>query len=160
MGHSAGGQLAALVATDEQYLAIYDMKPSDLSGVILLDAAGLDIPGSMVPSLVPMYTKAFGRKPGTWMEASPVNHIAPDKGIPPFLVCYTFQVVPFTQTSQEFASKLAAAGVKVWPYAVGNKTHNSISDDVGTRYDPVTGMIMLFLEETLPSTKLGAVVWP
>ena len=136
------------------------MKPSNLSGVILLDAAGLDIPGSMVPSLVPMYTTAFGNDPQTWAEASPVNHVAPDKGIPPFLVCYTFQVVPFTQSSQEFAGKLASAGVNVWAYAAAGKTHDSINDDVGTRYDPVTGMIMLFIEETLPHTRLGPVIWP
>ena len=149
MGHSAGGQLAALVATDEQYLAIYDMKPSDLSGVILLDAAGLDIPGSMVPSLVPMYTKAFGNDPQTWAEASPVNHVAPDKGIPPFLVCYTFQVVPFTQSSQEFAGKLTAAGVPVREYGAQDKTHASINDDVGKSGDPVTDQIIQFLEETM-----------
>lgn len=159
MGHSAGGQLAALVATDDRYLAIHDMKPSDLSGVILLDAAGLDIPGTMSPSLSFTYTTAFGNDPETWKEASPINYVAPDKGIPPFLVCYTFQVVPFTQSSQEFASLLAYAGVKVWSYAAANKTHNSINDDVGTLYDPVTSRIMLFLEETLPSTRLGAVIW-
>jgi arylformamidase len=159
MGHSAGAQLAALVATDDRYLAIYDMKPSDLSGVILLDAAGLDIPGTMSPSLSFMYTTAFGNDPETWKEASPVYYVAPEKGIPPFLVCYTFQVVPFTQSSQEFASLLAYAGVKVWSYAAENKTHNSISDDIGTPYDPVTSRIMLFLEETLPRTRLGAVIW-
>ena len=48
MGHSAGGQLAALVATDQRYLAIYDMKPGDLSGVILLDAAGTRYTGQHV----------------------------------------------------------------------------------------------------------------
>jgi len=132
MGHSAGGQLAALVATDDRYLAIHDMKPSDLSGVILLDAAGLDIPGTMSPSLSFTYTTAFGNDPETWKEASPINYVAPDKGIPPFLVCYTFQVVPFTQSSQEFASLLAYAGVKVWSYAAANKNAQLDHDDVGT----------------------------
>lgn len=159
MGHSAGGQLAALVATDDRYLAIYNMKLSDLSGVILLDAAGLDIPGTMLPSLSFTYTTAFGHDPETWKEASPIYYVAPHKGIPSFLVCYTFQVVPFAQSSQEFASLLAYAGVKVWSYVAANKTHDSINDDIGSLYDPVTSMIMLFLEETLPSTRLGAVIW-
>ena len=106
-----------------------------------------------------MYTTAFGNDPETWKEASPINYVAPDKGIPPFLVCYTFQVAPFAQTSQEFASLLGYAGVKVWAYAAADQTHDSINDDVGTRYDPVTGMVMLFLEETLPRTRLGAIVW-
>ena len=159
MGHSAGGQLAALVVTDPRYLAIYDLKPSDISGVILLDAAGLDIPGTMSPSLTPMYTNAFGNKPQTWAEASPVNYVAADKGIPPFLVCYTFQVAPFTQSSQEFAGKLASAGVKVWEYGTLQQTHDSINDDVGTLHDPVTELIMLFLEETSPGTYFKQIIW-
>jgi tetrahydromethanopterin S-methyltransferase subunit G len=59
----------------------------------------------------------------------------------------------------EFANKLASAGVKVWTYATADRTHDSINDDVGTLYDPVTGMIILFLEKTLPTTHLGQVVW-
>lgn len=34
MGHSAGGQIAALLATDPQWLAPYDMQPHDLAGFI------------------------------------------------------------------------------------------------------------------------------
>jgi acetyl esterase/lipase len=150
MGHSAGGQLAALVATDERYLAIYHLKPSMLLGVILLDAAGLDIAGTMSPSLKFMYTTAFGENPNTWRAASPVNHVAAGKGIPPFLVTYSYQVVPFTQSSQEFAGKLTAAGVPVREYGAQDKTHASINDDVGKSGDPVTDQIIQFLEETLP----------
>jgi arylformamidase len=159
MGHSAGGQLAALVATDPRYLSIFNLAPSDIRGVILLDAAGLDIPGTMSPSLKFMYTNAFGKDPRTWAEASPVTYVAPDKGIPPFLVCYTYQVAPFTQSSQEFAGKLASAGVKVWEYGTSQKTHASINDDVGTLDDPVTELIMAFLEETLPGAPPVPIIW-
>lgn len=44
MGHSAGAHLAALVATDESYLGSEKLKLGALSGVILLDGAGYDIP--------------------------------------------------------------------------------------------------------------------
>jgi len=159
MGHSAGGQLAALVATDARYLAVYSLTPSNLSGVILLDAAGLDIPATMSDSLQFMYTTAFGENPKTWAAASPVNRVAANKGTPAFLVCYTFQVAPFTLSSEKFVSKLEAAGVKVWDFAAADKTHDTINGDVGTLHDPVTERIMLFLEETLPRTKLGPVVW-
>ncbi|MGD0879620.1 MAG: alpha/beta hydrolase [Anaerolineales bacterium] len=159
MGHSAGAQLAALVATDARFLSIYNIKPSDLRGVILLDAAGLDIPGTMSPTLTPMYTNAFGTNPLTWAEASPVTYIAPDKGIPPFLVTYTFQVTPFTQSSQEFAGKLETAGVTVWEYGISLDTHDSINDNVGTLYDPVTNLIMIFMEETLPGTNFKPIIW-
>jgi hypothetical protein len=45
MGHSAGEHLAALVGTDRRYLEKVGLKLSDLSGVILLEGAGYDIPG-------------------------------------------------------------------------------------------------------------------
>ncbi len=159
MGHSAGAQMAALVATDARFLAIYNIKPTDLKGIILLDAAGLDIPGTMSPSLTPMYTNAFGNNPQTWAEASPVTYIAPDKGIPPFLVAYTFQVTPFTQSSQEFAGKLETAGVTVWEYGTSQETHDSINDNIGTLNDPVTSLIMMFMEATLPGVSFNPIIW-
>ncbi len=149
MGHSAGGQLAALVATNPKYLAIYNLKLRNIRGVILLDGAGLDIPGSMVHSLNFMYTTAFGNNPNTWKKASPINYVAPGTGIPPFLVTFTYQVIPFYQTSQEFASKLGSSDVKVWTYGTSQRTHDSITDDIGTPNDPVTALIMSFMESTL-----------
>lgn len=146
MGHSAGAQLAALVATDGKYLAAFGLKPNILSGVILLDAAGLDIPGTMSPSLKYMYTTAFTENPETWKKASPINHVAPYQGIPPFLVCYTDQIIPFSQSSQQFAIKLASAGVKVSVFHAVGKTHDSINDDVGIPSDPVTKQIMSFIK--------------
>jgi arylformamidase len=44
VGHSAGAHLAALVATDQRYLAAHGHAPSDLSGVVLLDSASYDLP--------------------------------------------------------------------------------------------------------------------
>ena len=47
MGHSAGAHLAALVTADEAYLNKLGKSPSMLSGVILLDSAGYDIPAKL-----------------------------------------------------------------------------------------------------------------
>ncbi len=44
MGHSSGAHLAALVTADEAYLNKLGKSPAMLSGVILLDSAGYDIP--------------------------------------------------------------------------------------------------------------------
>jgi acetyl esterase/lipase len=146
MGHSSGGQLAALVATDERYLAVYGMKPDVLRGIILLDAAGLDIPATMSPDSSYMYEMAFGTDPLVWADASPVNHVAPGKGIPPFLVCISGQIPEWTETGRQFANKLFAAGIPVRLIAALDKTHNSIVDDVGTPFDPVTGNILEFIQ--------------
>ena len=159
IGHSAGGQLAALVATDGRYLRQYNLQPSDLSGVILLDAAGLDIAGTMIPSLKFMYTTAFGTNPNTWVKASAVNYIAAGQAIPPFLVTYTYQIIPFYETSQEFASKLIVAHEKVWEYGTAQKTHDSITDDIGAPYDDVTALIMSFTGWVLRQKSIKSIPW-
>src|SRR3954471_3878533 len=53
MGHSAGAHLAALVGTDHRYLERAGLKGGDLSGVILLDGAGYDIPRQIEQAPLP-----------------------------------------------------------------------------------------------------------
>ena len=149
MGHSAGAHLAALVATDERYLADHGHTLSELSGVILLDGAGYDIPKAMNELYQPgrltrMYTDAFGTDPAAWADASPVNHVAAGKGIPPFLILHTAREAAVAE-SDELAGLLKAAGVPVWSYLAEGKTHASINRDIGESGDPVTEQIRLFL---------------
>ncbi len=145
MGHSAGGQLAALAATDERYLEAQGMQLGMLKGVILLDGVGLDIPALVTPATQPMYANAFGTDPAVWKDASPVEHIAAGKGIPPFLIFYAGQTPDMQATSQELAQALTAAGVKNWLVAAEGRTHATITEDVGAPGDPVTLRIMEFL---------------
>ena len=141
MGHSAGGQLAALVATDESYLSAHALDLKVLAGVILLDAVGLDIPSEMNPQSQSMFEAAFGSDPLVWGEASPLTHVAPGKSIPPFLIFYA----SMGSTSQAFADALTPAGVKNWLVPEPDKTHASITADIGLPGDPVTARIMEFL---------------
>jgi acetyl esterase/lipase len=153
MGHSSGAHLAALVATDERFLSLNGMRPNIIRGVILLDAAGLDIPGTMSPSFSYMYTTAFGTNPDIWADASPSNHVAPGKGIPPFLICVASQIPAFSQSSQQFAIKLNAAGIPVRLVIALDETHSSINDDIGTLFDPVTEYIISFVRATISPTR-------
>jgi arylformamidase len=150
MGHSAGGQLAALVATDERFLAVYGMTPGNIHGVILLDEAGLDIPGTMDTDSTFMFQTAFGTDPKVWAEASPTNHVAPEKGIPPFLVCFSGQNPTWNQAGEQFIMKLVTAGIQVRQIAALDKTHNSITEDIGNPSDSITQYILLFLREDIP----------
>lgn len=66
IGHSAGAHLAALIGTDPSYLAARRIPLSALSGVVLLDGAGYDVPSQMQrggPFLRRMYARAFGEDP-------------------------------------------------------------------------------------------------
>lgn len=149
MGHSAGAHLAALVATDERYLAAHGHALPEISGVILLDGAGYDIPLALNEfyqpgKLTEMYTNAFGTDPAVLADASPVNHVAAGKGIPSFLILHTAREAAVAE-SDELAGLLKAAGVPVWSYLVDDKSHASINRDIGKTGDEVTEQIRLFL---------------
>ncbi|OOG58393.1 alpha/beta hydrolase [Rhodanobacter sp. C03] len=72
MGHSAGGQIAALLATDPVWLQAYGMQPRDLAGFIGL--AG-------VYDFVPIAAKEkdmlgmFGKTPAEQQRAQPVSFV-------------------------------------------------------------------------------------
>lgn len=72
MGHSAGGQIAALVATDPSWLAPYDLRPSDLAGFIGLAGCYDFMP--IDPSEKDMLGM-FGRDEASQARAQPVRFV-------------------------------------------------------------------------------------
>ncbi|MCF0042102.1 alpha/beta hydrolase [Dyadobacter fanqingshengii] len=85
-GHSAGGHLAALVALDDHYFKNIGLE-NPLSGLILIDAAGLDMHGYLLEEKFEKgntYLKTFSSDPKTWKEATPLYHLHPN--MPPMLI--------------------------------------------------------------------------
>lgn len=104
-GHSAGGHLAALVATDKQYTDQLNMNNS-LKGTILIDAFGLDIYSYLKNSTYKkdsIYTSTFSRSEKTWKQASPVNHL--HDGMPPFLIFLGTNTFPAVTTDNNIFFK-------------------------------------------------------
>ena len=82
-GHSAGGHLVALVATNPKYLK----DKSIVKGVILNDAAGLDMKHYLEenpPTNEDDYLKTWSNNPKEWENASPIYFL--DKNSPPFKI--------------------------------------------------------------------------
>ncbi|HEY9132872.1 MAG TPA: alpha/beta hydrolase, partial [Dyella sp.] len=83
MGHSAGGQIAALLATDAHWLAPYAMQPKQLAGFIGLAGCYDFMP-------IPAYEKdmlgMFGRTPEEQARAQPVRFVDGDE--PPMLLLH------------------------------------------------------------------------
>lgn len=103
-GHSAGAQIAALLATDKRYLAAHGMTPTMLSGAIALSGP-LDfaITGDLVP--------VFG-DPAQWPAAQPINFVDGDE--PPFLLIHGLRdKVVEAEDSRLFAARLERAQVPV-----------------------------------------------
>ncbi len=78
MGHSAGGHIAALLATDARYLKAVDMVPRDLAGVIGLAGAYDFLP------YVENEADIFGNTPRGRHDSQPVNFVSGNE--PPMLL--------------------------------------------------------------------------
>jgi len=111
MGHSAGGGLAALLATDEALLAHHGLPQNPVRGAILNDPAGLDMhhfftsrdPGDT------QYLDAFGRDPAGWKAVSAIYKVRP--GLPPFLIFQGERTYPSISVSTaRFRKKMSETG--------------------------------------------------
>jgi acetyl esterase/lipase len=127
-GHSAGAHLAALVGTDPVYLAVHHLPISTLSGIVLLDGAGYDVPAQMSrggPFLRRLYGNAFGDDPAFQRRVSPtLQAAAPNAGR--FLVLHiTSRPDDSGAQSLRLAEALRAAGTPADVVAVEN-THAEI----------------------------------
>ncbi|WP_266180746.1 alpha/beta hydrolase [Dyella humicola] len=72
MGHSAGGQIAALVATDPQWLGAYGIRPADLAGFIGLAGCYDFMP---IPAHETDMLGMFGHTPAEQRTAQPVSYV-------------------------------------------------------------------------------------
>ncbi|WP_165224293.1 alpha/beta hydrolase [Aquisphaera insulae] len=149
MGHSAGAHLAALVATDERYLEKAGLGLKDLSGVILLDGAGYDIPqqvaSSRLPRIKAMYTGVFGKDVEGQKDASPIEHVSRGKGIPAFLILHVAARPDSRLQSESLGERLRAAGVAARVEPAEGKTHMTINRELGTPGDLPTISVFTFL---------------
>jgi len=155
MGHSAGAHLAALVATDDHYLAALGKDLRILKGVILLDSAAYDIPRFInelggARAMRETYENAFGTDEEIWRDASPQAHVKPGKHIPPFLIFHTGARLAGATLSKDLAESLRKAGTPAWAIHARDKDHRAISLDIGRPDDWVTNLIMKFLHDDLP----------
>lgn len=82
-GHSAGGHLVALAAMNPEY----GIDPTSISGIILNDAAGLDMHHYLEtypPTTTDDYLTTWTKNPEVWKKASPIYYL--DKNTPPIMM--------------------------------------------------------------------------
>src|SRR5918995_2346284 len=99
MGHSSGGQLPALMCTDDRYTKAEGVSLTMIKGCVPVDADTFDIPAIIEMAEtrarvhhqpLPKYghRQKFGNDPAKHRDFSAVTHVAGGKGIPPFLILY------------------------------------------------------------------------
>jgi acetyl esterase/lipase len=160
MGHSAGAQLAALICTDERYLKAEGVPFSSLKGCVPVDGDTYDIP--LVINMATEARKAagkpepkyghrekFGGTPELWADYSAVNHVARDKGIPPFLLLHVTTDPSTTAQAQRLGAELSKAGVSAKLYGANDTNHVKLDHELGTEGDPATKELYAFVDGIL-----------
>jgi acetyl esterase/lipase len=79
-GHSAGGHLVSLLATDPSYLKAHGRTPAEIKGVVSISGVYRILPSESV------FQVAFGTNEEICKKASPLTHVTGK--LPPFLIAY------------------------------------------------------------------------
>ena len=160
MGHSSGGQLAALMCTDDRYAKAEGLPLRAIKGCVPVDADTFDIPAIIevaetrarvhhLPLPTYGHRQKFGDDPAKHRDFSAVTHVARNKGIPPFLLLHIAGHPDTAAQARRLAAVLQAAGIPAWVVAGRETTHASINDNIGTVGDPVTKELFAFVAEAL-----------
>jgi arylformamidase len=147
MGHSAGAHLVALLGTDPRYLKAAGVPLAAVSGVVLLDGAGYDIPaqGSAETNLVkPMYAAAFGSDPKRQAALSPTRHAAAPNASR-WLILPIQSRADSQAQSKGLSAALEQAGASANVVVVPGESHRTLNQGLGEKGDLATGEVERFL---------------
>ena len=116
-GHSAGGQLVSLLATDESYLKAEGLSLKNIKGVMPISGV-YSIPDGL-------FSEVFGKDANERKNAGPMSHV--HENCPPFLILYADNDFPYCDAmSEEFAKALRAKKVVVETLKIKDRSHLSI----------------------------------
>jgi acetyl esterase/lipase len=160
MGHSSGGQLAALMCTDDRYAKAEGLPLTTIKGCVPVDADTFDIPAIIevaetrarvhhLPLPTYGHRQKFGNDPAKHRDFSTVTHVASNKGIPPFLILHIAGHPDTTAQARRLGAVLEAAGIPVKVVAGRETTHASINDRLGSPDDPVTKELFAFARKNV-----------
>jgi arylformamidase len=160
MGHSSGGQLAALMCTDDRYAKAEGFSLTIIKGCVPVDADTFDIPAIIemaetrarvhhLPLPTYGHRQKFGNDPAKHLDFSAVTHVAKNKGIPPFLILHIGGNPDTGAQARRLASVLQTAGISAKVVNGREATHSSINDNIGAPNDPVTTELFAFVAEAL-----------
>ena len=160
MGHSSGGQLAALMCTDDRYAKAEGLSLTMIKGCVPVDADTFDIPAIIevaetrarvhhLPLPTYGHRQKFGNDPAKHRNFSTVTHVARNKGIPPFLILHIAGHPDTGAQARRLAAVLEGAGISAKVVAGRETTHASINDNIGAANDPVTKELFAFVAAAL-----------
>ncbi len=137
-GHSAGGHLCSLLATDKTYLKEQGLSLRTIKGAIPLSGL-FTIPNE------PIYEIPFGKNRDAHKNASPIQHVR--AGQPPFLIILGDNELPGCDGPQAnaFCKALKAKDVDSQVLIVPRRNHMSIIVNAVLDTDPVARAMLSFI---------------
>lgn len=131
-GHSAGGHLVALLATDSRLLAKHDLSSKNIKGVVSISGV-FDVRG---------LKDNFGPDLTVREQASPVFHVRGD--LPPFVLAWAQWDYPtLPDQAKQFNTMLTASGVDSKVLYVPGEDHVSEIFSVATKPDDAVARAIL-----------------
>lgn len=138
-GYSAGGTLAALLATDESYLKAHKLSFSNIKGVI-------SVSGPQRLEFNEEMTDTFGTKPEAFANASPLNHVGMRH--PPFLILFAEKDIDIIRkTSAELGELLTKRKIEGTVVDVKDRDHGSITREIPKTGDPTAKAMLEFMSK-------------
>ncbi len=123
MGHSAGAQIAMLLALDSSYLAAAGLSPHDVCGVV-----GMAGPYDFLPLATPTMQAMFGQVPDL-ARTQPINYATP--GAPPsLLMAGTWDSSVNPANTSRMAARLQSAGDAVDVLLYYGLTHTALIESI------------------------------
>ena len=92
----------------------------------------------------PAHARASGDDPSTWLAVSPWDHVAPDKGIPPFLLLVSDGRPTMDTQVMPMWRKLEGAGVRALVHEGKGGPHTPLGTYLGVPGDESTQVLMEF----------------
>jgi acetyl esterase/lipase len=134
-GHSAGGHLAALLATDESYLKKHKLALTNIRGVIPISGV-FSVGGERMSSI-------FG---DDGMKASPMTHIKAK--LPPFLVFYADKELgALGKQAEAFGAAMKKVKCDIEVKRIKDRDHGTIMRNVAKPDDEVIMAIVAFIRK-------------
>jgi acetyl esterase/lipase len=137
-GHSAGGQLAALLCTNETFLNKHKLSLKNIKGCIPISGVFV-IDGSKKENV-------WGKDPEGWKQASPVNFVS--KNNPPFLILFAEKDGKnFHDMGKQLAELLKKEGVEASWREMEGRNHGTIVYNIHEEDDATSPAIVEFIKK-------------
>lgn len=161
MGHSAGAQLAAILCTDSRYIEADGVPHGAIKACVPVDGDTYDVPLQVATFTArrkslnqPRPKMGHPEKFGTLQqqrEYSAVNHVAPNRGIAPFLLLHVATHQDTSAQAYRLWQALDIAGIPAQIYGAEDTDHVKLDRNIGLPDDPSTKVLYEFLDKVLGS---------